>query len=60
MDPLDYLRALRQRWKVIVACVLVALVAGWVTTPANPTVVATRKASSFVRRDDDAAARPGQ
>lgn len=45
MDPLDYLRALRQRWRLVVACLVVALLAGWVTTPSDPTVVAQRGTS---------------
>ncbi|MCY7288572.1 MAG: hypothetical protein LH624_10075, partial [Cryobacterium sp.] len=42
MDPLDYLRALRQRWRLVGLCVAAALLAGWVTTPSNPKVVSTR------------------
>ncbi|HZD79129.1 MAG TPA: hypothetical protein VE646_03695, partial [Actinomycetota bacterium] len=32
MDPIQYLRAFRRRWAVIVAAVLVAAAAGWLTT----------------------------
>ena len=36
MDLNEYLRLLRRRWRLLAACVLVAGVAAWVTTPANP------------------------
>ena len=36
MDLLDYLRLFRRRWALIVACVLVAGLAAWFTTPAEP------------------------
>lgn len=42
MDPLEYLRAFRRRWAVLVASALVALVAGWLTR----TVVGTTNSSS--------------
>lgn len=32
MEPIEYLRGLRRRWKVVAACVLVALGAGFVVT----------------------------
>ncbi len=32
MGPTDYLRTLERRWKILVACVLVALTVGWVFT----------------------------
>src|SRR5688572_16671576 len=37
MDLLDYLRLFRRRWALIVACVVVAGLAAWFTTPAEPT-----------------------
>lgn len=36
MDLLDYLRLFRRRWALVAACVVVAAVAAWITTPANP------------------------
>src|SRR5438874_5561667 len=36
MEPLEYLRLFRRRWRLIAACVLVATVAGFVTTPSKP------------------------
>ncbi len=36
MDLLDYLRLVRRRWRILLACVLVAGVAAWVLTPAEP------------------------
>src|SRR3954471_9331933 len=32
MDPFQYLRAVRRRWKIILACVLLGLVAGYVSS----------------------------
>lgn len=37
MDLPEYLRLLRRRWRILLACVLVAGVAAWVTTPSEPT-----------------------
>jgi capsular exopolysaccharide synthesis family protein len=36
MEPLEYLQVMRRRWRLLAACVLVAAVAAWITTPANP------------------------
>lgn len=36
MDLVEYLRLLRRRWRILAACMLVAGVAAWVTTPAEP------------------------
>lgn len=36
MDLNEYLRLFRRRWRLLAACVLVAGVAAWVTTPAEP------------------------
>jgi capsular exopolysaccharide synthesis family protein len=35
VEPIDYLRIIRRRWAVVAACLVVALVAAWVTTPAQ-------------------------
>lgn len=37
MEPAELMRAVRRRWPVVVATVLVALVAGWLTTRIVPT-----------------------
>jgi capsular exopolysaccharide synthesis family protein len=38
MEPIAYLKALRRRWRIVAACLLVGLVAAWVTAPsAAPT-----------------------
>jgi capsular exopolysaccharide synthesis family protein len=37
MDPAELLRAVRRRWPVVVATVLLALTAGWLTTRIVPT-----------------------
>jgi capsular exopolysaccharide synthesis family protein len=36
MEPINYLNALRSRWKLLVACFLVAVIAAVVTAPAHP------------------------
>lgn len=36
MEPIDYLRALRARWYVIVVAGLVGVIATWMTTPDRP------------------------
>lgn len=36
MDLLDYLRLFRRRWALLLACVVVAGLAAWFTTPAEP------------------------
>jgi capsular exopolysaccharide synthesis family protein len=33
MEPIAYLKALRRRWRIVAACLLVGLVAAWVTAP---------------------------
>ena len=41
MEPIDYLRAVRRRWAIVLAAVIVALIAGWLTTEAAPPAQAT-------------------
>lgn len=36
MEPVDYTRLIRRRWRVVAACCLVSAVAVWVVTPAKP------------------------
>lgn len=36
MEPIEYARLVRRRWRVVAACVLVSAVAVWVVTPASP------------------------
>ena len=36
MEPVEYARLIRRRWRVVAACCLVSAVAVWVVTPANP------------------------
>jgi capsular exopolysaccharide synthesis family protein len=37
MEPHEYLRVIRRRWRLLAACVLVSGAIAWITTPANPT-----------------------
>ncbi len=46
MESARYLRAIRRRWHVIVACVVVALLGVWLTTPSRPTPRTTYEATS--------------
>jgi capsular exopolysaccharide synthesis family protein len=41
MEPIAYLKALRRRWRVVAACLLVALVAAWVTAPSAPSATSS-------------------
>ena len=55
MDLNEYLRLLRRRWRLLAACGLVAGVAAWVTTPANPkTDTVTYTATHQLLRDSSA------
>lgn len=36
MEPIEYVRLIRRRWRVVAACCLVSAVAVWVVTPASP------------------------
>jgi capsular exopolysaccharide synthesis family protein len=59
MEPLEYLGILRRRWRLLAACVLVAGVMAWITTPANPSADAvTYKATHQLIRDSAALAPP--
>jgi capsular exopolysaccharide synthesis family protein len=59
MEPLEYLRVIRRRWRILAACVLVAAVAAWITTPAEPTNDAvTYRATNQLIRDSSAVAPP--
>ena len=55
MDLHEYLSLLRRRWRLLAACVLVAGVAAWVTTPAKPkTDTVTYTATHQLLRDSSA------
>jgi capsular exopolysaccharide synthesis family protein len=59
MDLLDYLRLFRRRWALIVACTVVAGVAAWFTTPAEPADDnVTYAATHQILRDSSAFAPP--
>lgn len=59
MDLLEYLRLFRRRWALIVACVIVAGLAAWFTTPAEPANDdVTYSATHQLLRDSSSAAPP--
>jgi capsular exopolysaccharide synthesis family protein len=59
MEPLDYLRLLRRRWRLLAAAVLVAGVVAWVTTPADEgDGQITFEATHILLRDDAAQTPP--
>lgn len=59
MEPVEYARLIRRRWRVVAACCLVSAVAVWVVTPSSP----AERLPEFVAehtliRDSDAASAP--
>jgi capsular exopolysaccharide synthesis family protein len=46
MDPLEYITVVRRRWRLVVACAVVALAVGWVLMPA-PTPQSTNRSSLY-------------
>lgn len=59
MEPLEYLRILRRRWRILAACVLVAGLVAWITTPSKPSNEAlTYTATHQLLRDSSAVAPP--
>jgi capsular exopolysaccharide synthesis family protein len=59
MEAHEYARIIRRRWRVLVACLLVAGAAAWVTTPAEPADDAvTYEATHQLIRDSSATAPP--
>lgn len=59
MEPLEYLRILKRRWRLLAACVLVAGVVAWITTPAKPSNdVVSYTATHQLIRDSNAVAPP--
>jgi capsular exopolysaccharide synthesis family protein len=62
LDPIEFLRAVRRRWVVVVAAVGVALVAGWLTTrvaPTGPPVKTYRATSILLSTSSSPYAAPG-
>lgn len=57
MEPVEYARLIRRRWRVVAACCLISAVAVWVVSPSTP---AARQpefvAEHTIIRDTDAAA----
>lgn len=59
MEPLDYLRLLRRRWRLLAAAILVATVVAWVSTPSNPqNRQVTYEATHILLRDTSALTPP--
>ncbi len=59
MEPQDYVRVLRRRWRLLAACVLVAGALAWITTPAHPKKDSVEyEATHELIRDNTAAAPP--
>ncbi|MDQ3293551.1 MAG: hypothetical protein M3527_03755, partial [Actinomycetota bacterium] len=57
MEPIEYLRLLRRRWRLLVASVLIAATAAWVTAPGdNGAEIVRYRADTTVVRDAQAAA----
>ncbi|MGH9178403.1 MAG: hypothetical protein ACRD0N_07605 [Acidimicrobiales bacterium] len=59
MEPVEYARLIRRRWRVVAACCLVSAVAVWVVTPSSP----AERLPEFVAehtliRDSDTASAP--
>jgi Mrp family chromosome partitioning ATPase len=36
MEPVEYLRVIRRRWRLLAACIVISGAIAWITTPANP------------------------
>jgi capsular exopolysaccharide synthesis family protein len=47
VDLIDYLKAFRRRWQVLVAGLVLGLVIGWVTSPTEPEAAAGPVSSSY-------------
>lgn len=58
MEPIEYLRLLRRRWRLLAACVLVAGTVAWITTPASPTGRQLSFEATHVLLRDDTAVTP--
>jgi capsular exopolysaccharide synthesis family protein len=59
MEPIEYVRLLRRRWRLLGACILVAGTVAWVTTPANPSDrEVTYEATHTLLRDDSSTIPP--
>jgi capsular exopolysaccharide synthesis family protein len=59
MEPREYLQVFKRRWRLLAACVLVAGVMAWITTPAHPSDDAVEfSATHELIRDSTATAPP--
>lgn len=58
MDLNEYLRLLRRRWKLLLACVLVASAVAWVTTPPEPSQETLRYSATHQLLRDSSAVAP--
>lgn len=57
MEPFEYLRLLRRRWRLLAACVIIAATAAWITAPGEQSAATIRyQADSTIVRDSTAEA----
>jgi capsular exopolysaccharide synthesis family protein len=59
MEPTEYVRLFRRRWRLLAACVLIAGAVAWIATPANPAGrEVTYEATHTLLRDDSSPTPP--
>ncbi|HEX2699145.1 MAG TPA: hypothetical protein VHM89_02945 [Acidimicrobiales bacterium] len=56
MEPIEYARLIRRRWRILAACCLVSFVVVWVLTPASPAAEDPEYVGehTLIRSDDNA------
>lgn len=58
MEPVEYLRLVRRRWRLLAACVLVAGVVAWLTTPARTSNAQVQYEATHILLRDDSSPTP--
>ena len=58
MEPIEYLRLVRRRWRLLVACVLVAGTVAWLTTPARSSNDQVQYEATHILLRDDSSPTP--